>query len=205
MEYEHDIFLSYKRDRVQEEWIRDHFLPLLESDVSNEIAGRCGRPAMSIFFDKAGATAGTEETIVRGLEPGAKWEPALQEAIRKSRCMIGLWSPNYFFSGWCLMEWKSFAEREQRTSATLVLPVSVYDGNNFPEDARAVQAFDISEFVNIGDGFKKSEAYVRFQAQVRLLASRAGGLVQAAPAFAEFPIVTSPPPSGGIRFSQPRM
>jgi hypothetical protein len=45
MDYEHDVFISYKRSPIQNEWIREHFMLLFLEFVRDEI--------MSLSFQQA--------------------------------------------------------------------------------------------------------------------------------------------------------
>jgi hypothetical protein len=129
-----------------------------------------------------------------GLEPGDEWRTALREAIKTSRCVVCLWSPEYFFSRWCTTEWRSFRERGVATGRKLVVPLSVHDGDSFPVDARALKAIDISPFVIPGEGFKKTEDYPQFQKRLKSFAVTVAQCVMNAPEFADFEIYESPDP-----------
>jgi hypothetical protein len=186
-DYSYDIFLSYKRDPwgIFDEWLTKHFIPHFMFKVGQAIAMHCGRPMTDVFFDQAKLSDKTRK--LEGIEPGQEWQNALTEAIRQSRCIVALWSPEYFLSAWCLKEWNAFYHRK----AELVIPVAVSDGDNFPVSAAKVQlAKKLSPYVIIGDGFKKSEKYVSFQEEITELAEWVGHVVKAAPPFADWPIVS---------------
>ena len=184
-DYEHDVFISYKRDpwKVFDEWLNGHFLPLFMIQVGNAIAAHCGRAMTSVFFDQAVLSDSIRK--LEGIEPGEEWRNALQDAIRRSRCVVALWSPEYFLSEWCQKEWRSFYARQ----AELVIPVAVHDGHKFPADAVRLQFKNLSPYVIVGDGFKKTEQFVSFQNEIQELAEKVGMVVAAAPAFQEWPIV----------------
>lgn len=45
---------------------------------------------------------------VGSIEVGDRWPDMLKEGLVLSRYMVGVWSPMYFQSSWCVSEWKSF-------------------------------------------------------------------------------------------------
>lgn len=205
MAYMYDVFISYKRDPVHDGWLEQHFVPLFTSWVRQEIAAKCGRPPAKIFFDQTEVSPQFlkfEQTGVLGIEPGQEWQQALSNAIKTSRCMLGLWSPLYFYSNWCLVEWESFNLRAQ----ALVKPISIHDGESFPVHARAIQGIpDFAPYVNIGGGYRETPRYVEFQDQIRNLARTVALAVRDAPSFAEFPIFQPPAPKVGPDIPQQKL
>jgi hypothetical protein len=193
MPYEYDIFISYHRQKFQDEWLTEHFLERFEYLVSEEIAGLCGRVSSGIFFDQREVNATIRTGTFRsgrGIEPGDNWRKALETAIKTSRCLVGLWSPMYFLSRWCRTEWRSFENRPK----TPFVPLSVYDGKYFPVEAQAYQKIDLSDFVQVGKGLKDGEKSGEFQARVKLLAEAVALKVKDAPPFADWPVVQDPAP-----------
>jgi hypothetical protein len=152
MAYEYDVFVSYSRDYPFGDWVRDPFLPLFTGYLK---AALNRRP--SIFVDDQ-------------IEGGSAWALRLRRALAQSRCLVGIWSPNYFLSDWCVAEWTAMATREQRMRYRtidrpdgLVVPVTVHDGEKFPASARAVQFKNWVDFARVGEGFKRTERFVEFQ------------------------------------------
>lgn len=188
MEYKHDVFISYRRDPYQDEWLVHHFLPIFRALVWQEIAAACKRPTIGIFFDQTELSDETRKFDQQGIEPGENWRTSLKEALCYSRCLLALWSPMYFYSEWCLIEWQTFANRGVSAKRNLVVPVTVHDGEAFPDPARASQVADLREFVIIGEGFKRTERYVDFQDRLRQLAARVAKVVCEAPAISAWPI-----------------
>jgi hypothetical protein len=179
--YRYDIFISYRRQKFQDEWLTEHFLKTFDFYVSEEVAGVCGRET-TIFFDQLEVNPAIRTGTLcngSGIEPGDNWKNALERAIKTSRCLLGLWSPMYFLSPWCNTEWRSFAYRP----TTPLVASSVYDGSYFPPDARGHQEVDLNDFVQVGrgliDGAKSSE----FHARVKLLAQAVAVKVRDAPHF----------------------
>jgi len=185
-EYEYDVFISYRRDQFRDAWLNESFIPLFTQLLQEDIAEVCQRITRGIFFDQTALP--DHKRQLRGLEPGDDWQEALRAAIKSSRCVVCLWSPLYFFSEWCQLEWTSFRQRGLSTQHTLVVPMSVHDGNSFPPGAKAMQAPDFSDYVVVGEGFRKTEAYVQFQKNLKQFSQKVAKCVNNAPAFADFPM-----------------
>src|SRR5512134_1300064 len=79
-DYVYDVFISYRRKQPVMDWMRLHFFPLLEV-----ILPECMPRAPRIFIDW--------ET-----ETGAEWPARLAQALATSRCLLPVWSPQYFRS-----------------------------------------------------------------------------------------------------------
>ncbi|MFJ1606896.1 TIR-like protein FxsC [Streptomyces sp. NPDC088253] len=64
-----------------------------------------------------------------GLPSGTRWEEEMKLALASARVFIPLYSPQYFKSAWCGMEWDAFSRRRQlarRTAGqgeTAIVPV----------------------------------------------------------------------------------
>ena len=94
--YEFDVFFSYKRHSLSADWTR-RVSALLCYYLSHEL----NVPEARVFVD--------EESI----ELGDEWPETLQRALRRSKCLVCVWSPLYFQSDWCYSEWRSFQARER--------------------------------------------------------------------------------------------
>jgi hypothetical protein len=193
--YQYDIFLSYKREPVQDEWLRDHFVRLFASAVRNEIAAVCKRQPQKIFFDQTDLMDETRVFDLNGIDPGQEWRDALKVALKTSRCLVALWSPLYFFSDWCTAEWQTFRNRGDHVGRKLVVGISVHDGEGFPAAAQAIQYMNFQDFTIVGEGFKTSLLYVTFQQQIKKLASYVAKTVSDAPNFDDWPVVDVTPPT----------
>lgn len=205
MAYTNDVFISYKRDPFRDEWLVEHFMPMFSSFVREEIAKECGRRPERIFFDQAEVSAASRTFDQYGIEPGQEWKNALGQALKTSRCLVALWSPLYFFSEWCLIEWESFRQRVS-TGDPLVIPMSVHDGEAFPSLAKNLQAPDFSEFVIVGPAFREMRAYPTFQQKVRAFAGTVARRVAHAPPFADFPLApAATPPASAPQIPQQRL
>ena len=193
VDYEHDVFISYKRSPIQNEWLRQHFVRLFSEFVRDEIIAECQRAPGSIFFDESQLSEEAREFDLTGIEPGQNWRNELKVALKTSRCLVALWSPGYFLSPWCKAEWETFQMRSIQEGKGLVVGVSVHDGKSFPQDAKAIQYMDLSPYKIIGAGFTASLKYVDFQEKVQALAHYVAKAVKQAPAFADWPVVDSSP------------
>jgi hypothetical protein len=174
MPYAYDVFISYSHDYPFGEWVADPFLPMFKGYLKASL----GREA-NLFIDE-------------GIRIGAAWAETLKNALANSRCMVGVWSPNYFLSEWCRYECIVMLHRERklqyRTSekpSGLVVPVSVHDGDRFPDYAQAVQFANWVQFARIGEGFKKTESFVEFQDQLDRFASDVAAAITGAPPWQE--------------------
>jgi hypothetical protein len=193
-DYQHDVFISYRRDPVDDQWLKQHFVPLFASAVRQAITAECQRLPAGIFFDQSLPDGETRVFQLSGVDPGERWREVLRNAIRASRAAILLWSPLYFYSEWCNIEWMSFETRSRKFQRNLLVPVSVHDGESFPAKAREAQIEDLSDFVNIGEGFTRTALYVDFQQRLRALARKVALVVKNSPPFSEWPVVEELPP-----------
>jgi hypothetical protein len=138
VDYSNDIFISYRRDPETRSWLRNHFIPLLELRVRQEL----GR-APVLFVDDQ-------------LESGISWPSQLGIELGGSRVLIALWAKDYFASRWCTEETVLMLGREQecgfRTDQNprgLVIPAVIHDGTEFPESLSNIQKFEIQHLFNV--------------------------------------------------------
>jgi TIR domain len=171
-DYRYDIFLSVKRDDTFGDWLRSHFIPLFFSYLKQDVIVKCHRKFSDYFF--------YEQT----LRPGDPWPDELKDGIRRSRVALALCSPEYFYSDWCLTEFYSFLNR----GGKVLVPVSIYDGEAFPKDARNIQSADLSQYVLVGKGFKDTERYIEFQDKLKTLSKDVAERIGAAPDYCDWPI-----------------
>ncbi|ETR67534.1 MAG: hypothetical protein OMM_11494, partial [Candidatus Magnetoglobus multicellularis str. Araruama] len=144
--YEYDVFISYSRKDILGQWINDTFFNLFKTYLDNSLSW-----TPKIFIDTS------------DIDPGDSWPERLKRAICYSKCMVSIWSPNYFKSGYCRKECGSMLYREKmlgyRTTNKpngLVLPVNIFDGKFFPEIAQQINWFLCHDYYIDGEGFKKN-------------------------------------------------
>jgi hypothetical protein len=171
MDYEWDVFLSYLHERPSGTWVNDHLLPYLRPALGNALNQKA-----KVFYDRS------------GVHPGQKWPACLKHALSRSRCLVGIWSPLYFQSDWCLSECAVMLHREaqlgygttQRPDG-LVVGIKVDDGDFFPTYATESQYADFEPFFFDGPAFLQSPLHMDFQKAVRALATEVARIVRVAP------------------------
>lgn len=170
MAYKHDIFISYTHNHIKE-WVNQHFYPLF----AIYLEGSLGRKP-DIFIDN------------QGILTGDSWPLRLKEALAYSRCVVAIWSPSYFTSEWCQRECYIMLQREKllgyrtlQNPGGLLLPVNVSDGRGFPDYAKTIQYFDCRDFLLFGQGFEKTEIYIKFQQRIREWTEEVATAIENAP------------------------
>ncbi len=177
-DYEYDVFFSYKRQELTLNWTREVFsrLSLWLSEELNQKA--------RLFLDET------------SIEVGDVWPDKIKDALKHSRCMVGVWSPTYFQSPWCVSEWKSFLEREkivQLASHRLIAPLKFHDGEHFPAEAQHVQWQDVTQYAFTVRAFWDSQKAMELEEKLKTFAHRLASIVREAPPFRQnWPIVESP-------------
>lgn len=152
MSYKHDVFLSYSRDYPFGDWVKETFLPLFRGLLKGAI-----NHEPDIFIDDS-------------IDSGNAWNEKLKNALAHSKCLVGIWSPHYFLSEWCKSECAVMLHRESIFNLRsidkpegLIVPVSVQDGDKFPEYAKDIQYKNWQNFARVGKGFRDSPRYTDFQ------------------------------------------
>jgi hypothetical protein len=164
MAYLYDIFISYKRGKETNLWIREHFQPLIEHCVELEL--------------------GRKPTIYRDdqLSDGATWPVDLGIALGSSRVLVPLWTKTYFHSDWCVRELSVMLDREKKTnrrtpanSDGLVIPIVLHNYEIAKPELKHVQYREIRKCFN-----------VRMQRNSERAEQLADELLDAAPGIAKF-------------------
>lgn len=138
MNYQYDIFISYRRDDLTKAWIEKLFMPILSSHVFLEL----GRHP--------------EFYIDTQLEGGGTWPLDLGNALGTSRVIVALWSKTYLNSMWCTCEISHMLERENKTGYRtinkpdgLVFPTIIHDGETMPINLTSIQKIEIQDCFNV--------------------------------------------------------
>jgi TIR domain len=171
MSYKYDVFISYKSK--SRDWVNKIFLPLFEHYLEEAVGGK----SVNIFFDQI------------GIEGGDAWEKRLKNALAHSKCMVSILKPSYFNSEWCK---KEFAVMEYRSTqyglctiempGGLIVPISVYDGNIFPDAATAFQISNYEEFYRANiKGFEELKAFQELQTELKTLTLAVAKAIKKAP------------------------
>jgi hypothetical protein len=136
-EYEHDIFVSYRRsDDLWIRWTKENLVRALWTLL------RPGLGSVSIFMDES-------------IETGADWPHYLARHLSRSKIMFAILSRDYFQSNWCRLELALMHKREELTNfrtssnpAGLIVPVVIDDGTSFPAEVRKMQSEPLNPFAN---------------------------------------------------------
>ena len=178
--YVYDVFISYRHKKPELDWFENHFLPELELWLPYYMKRK-----PEIFQDKK-------------IEPGMNWMAMLSQALLMSRCLVTIWSPEYFRSNWCEAELQAMLERERllgrRTNQKplgLIYPVLYAGADCLPSDVPAIQYKDMSNLNFPYPVFKNTILYLDFVKQIQELCQELSVMIQSAPPWqAVWPVVT---------------
>jgi hypothetical protein len=175
MSYEYEIFISYRKVFPIKEWVYEHLLPFIRPYLESELNTR-----IRIFIDQS------------QIEQGDIWPARIKRALANSKCLIAVWSPNYFQSQWCMNEYKVMRYREKRLGygtaenpSGLILPLKVFDGQYFPQDALDIECLDCRDYLRIGEGYRYTPRYIEFQDLLLRWATSAAHAIENAPRWSE--------------------
>jgi hypothetical protein len=125
MDYEYDIFISYRRQGFWPLWVTE----LLRPQVAHWLETELGRE-VKVFADS-------------DLESGTLWPVKLAHNLARSKIVIPLFSRGYASSPWCRAELAHMFAREDtcgfRTPLNpdgLVVPATIHDGEHLPAAIR---------------------------------------------------------------------
>lgn len=129
MDYEYDVFLSYRRWREWPRWVKNNFFDIFEHWLGEELDWE-----PRIFFDEC------------EVEQGSWWDMDLAIKLSQSRVLVPLFSRKYFQSDWCVTELSLMRKREndlglrtENDRRVLIKPAIIHDGNKFPAEAKRLQ------------------------------------------------------------------
>jgi hypothetical protein len=156
MDYEYDIFISYKRGTDCEDWVRKTFKPLLIKVIRDYYLGE-GDP--KIFIDE------------EGLEVGMDWPLKLKRALARSKCMLAIWSPSYFRrSAWCVIEYSVMKHRQEQLGLgpneapfSLIWPVLFRKLDPVPPFVMNTEFLDLSDFNSLLSEDSNLQKYSEFK------------------------------------------
>lgn len=159
MPYINDVFISYKRGRINEQWLNEIFLPFFEDYLNNELPHD---PV--IFVDRTDLT------------PGVDFKNELFKNLIYSKCLVSIWSPPYFRkSEWCVKEFLTmkFREEHMKLSAhtvpqTLIWPILYREIDPMPPKIKDTTYLDYTDFNMVGEAFSKTEKYLQFQKKLEI-------------------------------------
>jgi hypothetical protein len=185
--YRYDVFVSYKREppnkRLITPWLQG-VLDRIEYWLRQEMGGY----EVHFFFD--------EDSI----EVGDDWPDEIRDALLSAKCLLPVWAPEYFRSGWCVAEWKSFLARERlitgRTQqpCRLTAPIKFHDGSWFPPEARRIKQLDLSTYAATTRAFWASPRADELDQRIKRFAPTLARVVAGAPPYeVGWPIDLGPP------------
>jgi TIR domain len=194
-DYIYDFFLSYRRHAPVGDWVKYHFYPLLNRWLAQSMP-----EDPKIFID------------FNDIDTGSNWSARLRNGLKSSRCLIAVWSPDYFRSSWCLAECHSMMAREQvlgfRTDANpagLIYPVVFSDGVHFPKEFQQIQQKNLKPWAISSLAFAETKEFVELEREVKQIAEELSAMLQHCPEWQEdFPIV-EPQPNVNVKVKQPRL
>jgi hypothetical protein len=171
MSYEFDVFLSYSRYEEWPAWIKEHFMPLFQHWLGEELSR-----GPKIFVDY-------------NMHQGVSWPHELARALSRSKVLVALWTPTYFSSTWCTSELACMYAREEqhRLKTTqypcvLIIPATLHDGDRFPAKAAAIQMLDLKDCANVRM-VKKSMTAAALSKKICLWAPTIAQAIRDAPPF----------------------
>ena len=170
-DYEHDIFVSYRRMEPEwVQWTQKNFLRPLRVLLRPSLGN------VRIFADNQ-------------IETGASWPAYIARAHARSRILIPILSRDYFNSDWCRLELALMHHREKllgyRTptqAGVLILPLAIDDGDSFPPEVQDMQAEGIHQFAQ---PFMSAEGALQeaFAAHIKEWCPRIERALQTIPSF----------------------
>lgn len=180
--YKFDVFFSYKRDPESDKW-HETVARKLEFWLRKEI----NAPEARIFFD------------TESIETGEQWNRTIREGLKTSKCLVAVWSPDYFHSPWCIAEWQSFVQREQHLklkTGSLIAPARYHDGEYFPRAAQNAQMMDFRQYTSTMAFFWDSKYADEFERTVlKPFAKAVAKKIRNAPTYDDkFPLVAADEP-----------
>jgi hypothetical protein len=119
MDYNYDVFVSYKRSEEWNDWVSHKFIPMLRRHLDLRLAD-----TPRIFCDDQ-------------IHAGTDWPDELAHALASSRVLIPLFSRGYFSSSWCLHELYAMRHKEKRSNlrtpmrrSGIIVPARIHDGTS---------------------------------------------------------------------------
>lgn len=131
MDYEWDVFISYRRYDKWIAWINKYFLKMLHDSLQIELKKKNVR----IFVDQ------------HNLVEGGDWPASLCDELGHSRILLPLFCAGYWDSQWCKRELALMLEREERCGIRanpkrgLIVPILIHDGEIRPKLVTKIHTF----------------------------------------------------------------
>jgi hypothetical protein len=184
-DYAYDIFISYRHKGPAYSWVTEYFHPLLEQWLPESVPVEYD---VKIFIDSQ-------------IETGAEWPAKLRQALRTSRCLLPILSPEYFRSKWCQAELQTMRQREQvlglrteENSSGLIYAVVFASPDLLPAEVQNIERKDMSDWATTYSDFRNSKNCESFEREMKLVCKELPKMLQRAPAWQDWPVVTPPEP-----------
>lgn len=201
MSYEHDLFISYRRNTNAAQWLKLYLYPRLGMALKDEL-GQDPR----IYVDWE-------------METGTIWPSKLERALLRSRCLLPIFSPPYFESEWCRAELHSFLARHNQIGlgnvdapTGLIFPVIFSGGAAFPPEVQQIQVrrdradFGHMKLNNPDPMFGQTVRSAELTGKIQEMAIDLARMIANAPAWrADFPVCLPPASSHPFVVQQPRL
>lgn len=195
-DYMYDVFLSYRRANPVGDWVHNHFHPLL-ADWLPQVMPYDPK----IFID------------AKSIETAEDWPLKLRQALQGSRCIVAIWSANYFRSSWCMAEWQSMLRREEKLGYRtrerplgLIYPVVFFDGEHFPREAKRIQSRDVSQWSHPYRSFRETQDFIGFTQEMQTIAREIWGMIEQTPPWQpDWPVVIPEQHDETVAVNLPRL
>jgi hypothetical protein len=192
--YTYDIFVSYRRERSGRENLIAPWLGRVVRTIEHYVGLELGDCNPRVFFDQ------------ESIEVGENWPERLREALLKSKCLLPIWTPQYFNSRWCMAEWQSFVAREEfvrgdahDSHCRLIIPIQAHDGNHYPKEAQDTQQFDLRRYYATTKAFWRTERADKLDQLLADLARKIAQVIIEAPDYSDDWPVKTPEPLSSVR------
>jgi len=132
------------------------------------------------------------------IETGVSWPIRLKEALRTSRCLLPIWSPQYFRSKWCLAELHTMLEREKilgmrkdHNWSGIIYPVVFKSACLIPPEYRTIQREDLSHLGICASSFRDSPLFQDLETGIQQICDNLRPMILGAPDWQDnWPIIT---------------
>lgn len=142
--YQYDVFISYPHGEGDEEvsdWVQGVFYKYFKHCLTNSILGR----KVEVHLD------------TEAIQPGAKWDNLLGDALARTKVLVPIFSINYFGSMYCRAEFAVFLHREKELGywergkqGSLIVPVHLWGiEDTFPEIAKKYQYLQCKKYSHV--------------------------------------------------------
>lgn len=180
--YLHDLFLSYHRGGEVPAWVRGRLIDAVE------LALRAHLPRAPRILDLDQAAG----------EIGAP--------LQRSRCLLAIWSPEYFLDERCRMELDSMRAREALIEGTPLIHRVIFSDCEEILRAEPQEHSDLRRFTYVHPPSAPTRREGDYRAEIQRLARRVAHLIEQAPAWrSDWPIVSPGPLQAPRRIRKPRL